>query len=170
MHINIARPRRHDDVIKWKHFPRYWPFVRGIPTHWPVTRSFDVFFDLCLNKRLSKQLWGWWCGTTLWRHCNGWYYVPSLRTHIVPGLNHHCTCRWHNYVKTLYDTLLTTQLTIAYSKVACLLLMLPTFLTTMVLVKMSDEISRYLEIWSTERTLGHQVFRGSWSIVRQQDE
>ena len=25
----------HDDVIKWKQFPRYWPFVRG--THrWPV--------------------------------------------------------------------------------------------------------------------------------------
>ena len=22
-------PRNHDDVIKWKHFPRYWPFVRG---------------------------------------------------------------------------------------------------------------------------------------------
>ena len=22
--------RMHDDVIKWKHFPRYWPFVRGI--------------------------------------------------------------------------------------------------------------------------------------------
>ena len=20
----------HDDVIKWKHYPRYWPFVRGI--------------------------------------------------------------------------------------------------------------------------------------------
>ena len=20
----------HDDVINWKHFPRYWPFVRGI--------------------------------------------------------------------------------------------------------------------------------------------
>ena len=20
----------HADVIKWKHFPRYWPFVRGI--------------------------------------------------------------------------------------------------------------------------------------------
>ena len=27
--------RRHDDVIKWKHFPRYWPFVRGIH-RWPV--------------------------------------------------------------------------------------------------------------------------------------
>ena len=21
----------HDDVMKWKHFPRYWPFVQGIP-------------------------------------------------------------------------------------------------------------------------------------------
>ena len=39
----------------------------------PVTRAFDVFFDLCLNKRLSKQSWGWWCDTLsrpLWRHCN----------------------------------------------------------------------------------------------------
>ena len=23
-------PKNHDDVIKWKHFPRYWTFVRGI--------------------------------------------------------------------------------------------------------------------------------------------
>ena len=23
-------PNFHEDVIKWKHFPRYWPFVRGI--------------------------------------------------------------------------------------------------------------------------------------------
>ena len=26
----------------------------------PVTRSFDVFFDLRLNKRLSKKWWGWY--------------------------------------------------------------------------------------------------------------
>ena len=26
----------------------------------PVTRSFGVFFNLRLNKRLSKQSWGWW--------------------------------------------------------------------------------------------------------------
>ena len=40
----------------------------------PVTRSFDVFFDLRLNKRLSKQWWGSWFETPsgpLWRHCNG---------------------------------------------------------------------------------------------------
>ena len=30
------------------------------PTQRPVTQSFDVFFDLCLYKRLSKQSWGWW--------------------------------------------------------------------------------------------------------------
>ena len=45
------------------------------PTQRPVTRSFDVFFDLRLNKRLGKQLRGWWFGTPsrplLWRHCNG---------------------------------------------------------------------------------------------------
>ena len=39
----------------------------------PVTWSFGVFFDLHLNKRLSKQPWGWWFKTSLsslWRHCN----------------------------------------------------------------------------------------------------
>ena len=28
--VHIMTSLRHDDVIKWKHFPRYWPFVRGI--------------------------------------------------------------------------------------------------------------------------------------------
>ena len=43
------------------------------PAQRPVTRSFDVFFDLRLNKRLSKQSWGWWFETpswSLWRQCN----------------------------------------------------------------------------------------------------
>ena len=43
------------------------------PTQRPVTRSFDVFFDLRLNKRLSKHSWGWWFETlswSLWRHHN----------------------------------------------------------------------------------------------------
>ena len=35
MSANLAQPQcvnasQHHDVIKWKHFPRYWPFVRGI--------------------------------------------------------------------------------------------------------------------------------------------
>ena len=55
-----------------ENFPRYWTFVWE-PTRRPVTRSFDVFFDLRLNKRLCKQSWGWLFQTPshqLWRHCN----------------------------------------------------------------------------------------------------
>ena len=33
------------------------------PAQRPVTQSFDVFFDLRLNKQLSKQPWGWWFET-----------------------------------------------------------------------------------------------------------
>ena len=43
------------------------------PAQRPVTRSFDVFFHLRLNKRLSKQPRGWWFETLSWslgRHCN----------------------------------------------------------------------------------------------------
>ena len=77
--VLIESRRNHDDVIKWNHFQRYWPFVREFlvtgefPSQRPVTRSFDVFFDLCLNKQLSKQSWVWWFETPsrpLWHHCN----------------------------------------------------------------------------------------------------
>ena len=59
-----------------------------LPAQRPVTRSFDVFFDLRPNKRLSKQPWGWWFempSWSLWRHSNacknqhcgyGWPCVP----------------------------------------------------------------------------------------------
>ena len=51
----------HDDVIKWKHFLRYWPFVRGIhrsPVNSPHKgqwRRALMFSYLRLNKRLNKQ-------------------------------------------------------------------------------------------------------------------
>ena len=74
----------HDDVIKWKHFPRYWPFVRGIhrsPVNSPHKGQWRgalvFFYYLRLNKRLSNQLWGWWFETPpcpLWRHCNGFHF------------------------------------------------------------------------------------------------
>ena len=44
------------------------------PAQRPVTRNFDVFFDLRPDKLLSKQWWGWWFETPscpLWRHRNG---------------------------------------------------------------------------------------------------
>ena len=47
------------------------PVTRQFPTQRLMTWNFDVFFDRCLNKRLSKQSWGWWFETPLWRQCNG---------------------------------------------------------------------------------------------------
>ena len=35
------------------------PVTGEVPTQRPVTRSFDVFIDLHLIKRLSKQSRGW---------------------------------------------------------------------------------------------------------------
>ena len=54
----------------------------------PVTRSFGVFFDLCLNKRLSKQWWDWWFETLscpLCLHCNA--YCCHNRVSIVVADN-----------------------------------------------------------------------------------
>ena len=50
------------------------PVTGEFPSQRPVTRSFDVFFDLRMNKRLSKQPRGRGFDTPsrpLWRHCNG---------------------------------------------------------------------------------------------------
>ena len=94
----------HDGVIKWKHFPRYWPFCAGnspvtgeFPAQRPVTGSFDVFCHLCLNKRLSKQSWGLWLETPsrlLWRHCNGWL-IQS---------NEHYSTHWSGCIKGRHFT------------------------------------------------------------------
>ena len=49
------------------------PVSGEFPAQRPVTRSFDVFFYLRLNKRLGKQSWGWWFVTLscpLWHQCN----------------------------------------------------------------------------------------------------
>ena len=48
--------------------------IGEFPAQRPVTRSFNVFLDLHLNKRLSKQWQGWWFEMPLcplWHHCNG---------------------------------------------------------------------------------------------------
>ena len=66
------------------------PVTGEFPAQRPVTRSFDAFFDLHPNKRLSKRSWGWWFETPsrpLWRHCNDmdiqipWIYWERRRKH-----------------------------------------------------------------------------------------
>ena len=70
LRTNISR-----DVMTWKHFPYYWPFVSWI--HWslrdcvhqrPVTRRFDFFFDVSLV----------WHQCVLWTFSIQW---PMCSTH-----------------------------------------------------------------------------------------
>ena len=61
------------------------PITGGFPAQRPVTRGLDVFFNLRVNKLLSKQSRGWWFETLsrpLWRHCNVFpvYGLHSTKT------------------------------------------------------------------------------------------
>ena len=58
------------------------PVPGEFPAQSSVTRSFDVFFDLRLNKRLSKQSWGCWLETLprpLWRPSNAIYMQADYK-------------------------------------------------------------------------------------------
>ena len=49
-------------------------------TQWRGALMFS--FDLLLNKRLSKQSWGWWfemSSCPVWRHCNDMHIADSTR-------------------------------------------------------------------------------------------
>ena len=77
MLIQLSCPY-HGDVIEWKHFPRYWPFVRGIhrsPLNSPYKAcDAELWCFLWSASELGKQSWGLWFETLLrplWRHCNG---------------------------------------------------------------------------------------------------
>ena len=72
--------RLHDDVIKWKHFPCYLPFVRVTTDH-PLTKA--------VTRTLMFSLMGAWTNgwannrnamfdtpsCSLWLHCNAQYIV-----------------------------------------------------------------------------------------------
>ena len=86
----------------------YPPVIGGIPSQRPVTQSFDVFFDLYINKRLSnqsKRLWYVTPSRSLWRHCNGghlvfkwagmtWLRITSLEVQAM-------TTGWHALLNSL---------------------------------------------------------------------
>ena len=80
------------------------------PSQMPVTRSFDAFFDLRLNKRLNKKSWGWWFETppwSLWRECNDiWNFRWYLRTtYIKFGFNKIVIEFWGHELDNLIDVI-----------------------------------------------------------------
>ena len=66
----------HDDVIKWKHFPRYWPFVQGIhrssvnSPHKGQWRGALMFSLICIWINGWVRLVIETPSRSLWRHCN----------------------------------------------------------------------------------------------------
>ena len=85
------------------------PWITGhrwIPCKKSVTRSFDIFFVLLLNKRLSKQWWGWWFETPsrpLWRHCNGQYKKLKVGWISFVSAERLICQAWEIYCSTLVD-------------------------------------------------------------------
>ena len=73
------------------------PVTGEFPAQTPVTRSFDVFFGLRLNKRLSKQSSGWRFETpsrSLWRQRNvlNWWIAYGPSNVFVVFLKKNCPC------------------------------------------------------------------------------
>ena len=104
------------------------------PTQRPVTRSFEVFFDLRSTELLSKQSWGWWLETLsspLWRHRNvyivnskahGWLFIfryfiliPSRKVPPIYGTR----IRPSHYTDVIMTTMTSqiTSLAVVYSNV-----------------------------------------------------
>ena len=76
----------HNDVIKWKHFPRYWPFVRGIH------RSPQVC--LCLNDIDRK--WTMPSHAIIRLKRDRKYIVPSLSS-ALPISGGHWPRKWESW-------------------------------------------------------------------------
>ena len=102
--INALRPRQDGRHVCRRHFQMPWwchqmetfsaLLAPGeFPAQRPVTRSFDVFFDLRLHGRLSKQSSGWWFETpswSLWRQCNGIFFNEKCCIMIKISLRYVC--------------------------------------------------------------------------------
>ena len=94
-YINPSTNRYHDDVNIWKHFPRYWPFVRGIHRS-PVNSQHKGQW----RGALMFSLIGAW--TDSWanngdagdlRRCRAHYDVIVM-TYVAPHLTgYYCFCR-----------------------------------------------------------------------------
>ena len=84
-HINTKKGWwRHQIEISVRVTGRLWgESTGGFPSQRPVTRSYSVFFDLHLNKRLTKQWSRWWfemLSRSLLRHCSENKQQPATRT------------------------------------------------------------------------------------------
>ena len=101
-----ANNETHDDVIKWKPFPRYWPFVRGIQRspansphkgQWRGTLMFSLicpWIDGWVNNREADDL----------RRHHAHYDVIIMQT--FDNFAHTCCCARRHHNESQYDATL----------------------------------------------------------------
>ena len=88
---------RHDDVIKWKHFPRYWSFVRRIhrsPVNSPHKgqwRGASMFSLICawingwVNNHVCCDLWRRRAHYNVTvKTTSTWYYTTDISHNMYP--------------------------------------------------------------------------------------
>ena len=77
--LKAYRTKSHDDVIKWKYFPRYWPFARGIHRppvisphkgQWREALMFLWSVSKWTAEKAIVRLVIMTQSCPLWRHCN----------------------------------------------------------------------------------------------------
>ena len=131
------------------------PVPAEFPAQRLVTRSFDVFFDLRLNKRLSKQSWGWWFETLscpLWRHCNvsrqGLF--PLMQRSINVILTHLHACG-----------VLTEKLDMCFSEFCCVILIL----NCIKLISFGFRIYRINVTWSLQ-SIDDIIQNERWDLMQ----
>ena len=94
------------------------PITGDFPSHRPVTRSFDILFDLRLNKRLHKQSRRWWFETpscSFWRHCNESFVALRSTNRTVIYLGGMCDSIYR-FRSTLMFCVVGTQKTLVECK------------------------------------------------------
>ena len=112
----------HDDVIKWKHFPRYWPFVRGIH-RWRGALMFSLTWTNAWVNNLD-----WWFETpshSLWRHCNEsnlpqltpTYRVIAICCALRRSTAHEFCLRLGRRQETIFETLQCRHMSVMASQV-----------------------------------------------------
>ena len=97
----------HDDVIKWKHFPRHWPFVRGI--HWsPVNSPHKGQWRGALMCSLICAWINGWVNNPDWR-CHHAHYDVIVMTILIQNcpqditLGHYSLSGWMSYCKIAWS-------------------------------------------------------------------
>ena len=77
----------HDDVMKWKHFPRYWPIVRGIhrsPVNSPHKDQWRGALMFCLICAwINRDVWFETPLRSLWRHCYDIFWFEETWQHVA---------------------------------------------------------------------------------------